>query len=75
VFLVGTFQLIRQQYNVVTNGVSVGNIPTQTSKDSGMDSWMECRKEIILRGHKGQGRLQYLGYIRASSITTESGAE
>jgi len=59
VFLVGTFQLIRQQYNVVTNGVSVGNIQKQTSKGSGMDSWTECGEEIVLRVHKGQGRLPY----------------
>ena len=46
-------------------GVSAGNILTQTSKGGSMDSLMEHSEEIIFRVRKGQGRLQYLGYIRA----------
>ena len=48
-FRVRIFHLIRQRYNMVTKRVSVGNVPAQTSKGGGMDSWTKRSEETILR--------------------------
>ena len=48
-FRVRIFHLIRKRYNVVSKRVSVGNVPAQTGKGSGMDSWTERSEETILR--------------------------